>query len=636
MLLHHALDTLCTQAHDTIAKGMQATSRDLCRETDFSGKLDSFESQMSTVANLEMSRKQFNWTQGFYEALDTDTSLYGTDGFECASGYGLSGSKENWNDENETFFPGYCEARIQAEIKNRKQATCTHRQCECAKILGIKVCWLAKICLDVGDPCPEYTGDLEMELNDYNSESEELYSAEEQNQSKTNETFPSISESVSTAAADTIGKVMYQVNVASTAYAFYSLCGLFFPSPLLMFRLPLEFYIKRYLFGIHKPIFIFFMVALWWGIEYFKPFWMNPEIQLYLRMLRIGDPCMFDSDFIKAKVSVIKDICDELMTAKDQFVTNTLAINRLSAGVGFFFNSCNCTFPNQNLVRFQTPEYIFLAQAREMGFVREMDGLCEPPTCNRIFLPAEDNPFLGETSMCSDTTIARQYLFVANSDDVETNWLQLLWVTGFLSKILIKVVVTNFCITLYRLADPLSYCGGRFEWPPKYLFRRRGDAETGTKDPVSSTGMSPKEAAKLRVRKTTSLRIISFKWAIVWGALTHLCLLNLALAPIEDEAVGIDDLIVVIIFFSIALISVIALICLRRFLRRHGLDQSINPSNDKIKPISDENERASPLLETNLYPSNEKIKPESNENERASPLLETSIEVPLNEKDENV
>jgi hypothetical protein len=110
----------------------------------------------------------------------------------------------------------------------------------------------------------------------------------------------------------------------------------------------------------------------------------------------------------------------------------------------------------------------------------------------------------------------------------------------------------------------------------------------------------------------------------------------LALAPIEDEAVGIDDLIVVIIFFSIALISVIALICLRRFLRRHGLDQSINPSNDKIKPISDENERASPLLETNLYPSNEKIKPESNENERASPLLETSIEVPLNEKDENV
>ena len=172
------------------------------------------------------------------------------------------------------------------------------------------------MCLNVGDSCPEYTGDLEMELKDYNSESEELYGAEVQNQANTNKTFPSISDAVSTAAATTIGKVLYQVNVASTAYAFYSLFGLFFPAPLLMFRLPFEFYIKRYLFGIHKPTFILFVVALWWGIEYFKPFWMNPEIQLYLRMLRIGDPCLFDSDFIKAKVSVIKDICEELMTMK--------------------------------------------------------------------------------------------------------------------------------------------------------------------------------------------------------------------------------------------------------------------------------------------------------------------------------
>ena len=94
VLLSLSLLSVEFMAHDTITGGMQAASRDLCRTTDFSGKLDSFESQMSTAANLNMSRKQFNWTEGFYEALVTDTSLYGTDGFECESRYGLSGSKD--------------------------------------------------------------------------------------------------------------------------------------------------------------------------------------------------------------------------------------------------------------------------------------------------------------------------------------------------------------------------------------------------------------------------------------------------------------------------------------------------------------------------------------------------------------
>jgi len=582
---------------------MQVASRNLCKATNFSHKIDRFGSQMSTVANLNLARKQFNWTEDFYEALVADTSLYGTDGFECESMYGLSGSKYNWTDANETFFPGYCAARIQAEIVNGSRATCSRRQCECVQFFGIKLCWLAKMCLEIGDSCPKDTGDLETELNDYYSESGELYGAEVQNEANTNSTFPSISDTVSMAAATTIEKVLYQVNVASMAYAIYSLFGLFFPAPLLMFRLPYGFYIKRYLFGIHKPTFILFVVAVWWGFEYFKPFWMSPEIQLYLRMLRIGDPCLFDSDFIKAKVLVVKEICKELATMESQFISSTLAINRLSAGVGLFVNSCNCTYPNQHLVRFQTPQYIFLAQARELGFVQEMEGLCEPPTCNRIFLPPKDNPFLGEMSMCRDTNLAQQYLFTASVNDVTTNWWQLLWTTGFLSKILIKVIATNFCIRLYHLADPLSSCGGRFEWPPGYLFRGHGDAPTGTKDVVSPTGMSSNEAAKLRKRKTRCLYIISFKWAIVWGILMHLCLLNLAMAPIEDEAVRMEDLIITIFFLIVALTSIVVLICLRCFLQRRGVNENTKP-NDKMKPNSlqrsNQNERASPLLKAML------------------------------------
>jgi hypothetical protein len=461
------------------------------------------------------------------------------------------------------------------------------------------------VCLDIGDPCPEYTGDLEEELYDYETESDELYVAEVQNEANANQTsaLPSISTAISTAAAKTIGKILYQVNVASTAYVIYTLIALFFPAPLVMFRLPYTYYIKNFLFGMNKPAFILFVLALWWGFEYFKPFWYNPEIQLYMKMLRIGDPCLFDADFIDAKVGVVDDICQELMTMKAQFTTSTLEINRLAAGVGFFYNSCNCSFPNQNLIRFQTPQYIFKAQANELGFVREMDGLCESTNCNRIFLPAKDNQFLGETSMCSDANLARQYLLTATGDDASTNWWQLLLSTGFLSKLLITVVVTNFCIRLYRLADPLSSCGGRYEWPPEYLFRER-DEQTGTETVVTPSGMSSSMGAKLRQRKTTSLSVISFKWAVFWGALTHLCLLNLALAPIEDESVGRDDIIVGVIYLTIAVTSVGLLICLRRRLRRHQVDDNVK-SVDSTSTTSttsyasfelDQSHRASPLL----------------------------------------
>lgn len=556
---------------------------------------------MASVANLKTARKQYNWTERFYQALATDTSLYGTYGYQCETVNGVSGSKysTNWTNSDESFFPGYCSARKRAEISFAKSATCTRRQCECAKIFRIPVCWIAKLCLDIGDPCPEYTGDLETELYDYETESDELYVAEVQNEANANQTaLPSISTTISTAAAKTIGKILYQVNVASTAYVIYNLIALFFPAPLQMFRLPYTFYIKSYLFGIHKPTFILFVVALWWGFEYFKPFWNNPEIQLYMKMLRIGDPCLFDADFIDAKVDVVDAICQELMAMKAQFTTSTLEINRLAAGVGFFFNSCNCSFPNQNLIRFQTPEYIFKAQANELGFVREMDGLCEPPTCNRIFLPAKDNPFLGETSMCSDANLARQYLLTATGDGVSTNWWQLLLSTGFLSKLLISVVVTNFCIRLYRLADPLSSCGGRYEWPPEYLFRER-DEHTGTELVISPSGMPSSTGAKLRQRKTISLSVISFKWAVFWGALTHLCLLNLALAPIEDESVGRNDIIVLVIYSTIAVTSVGLLICLRRRLRRHQVDGSVKSVDSAKSYVSlelSQSQRASPLL----------------------------------------
>jgi hypothetical protein len=174
----------------------------------------------------------------------------------------------------------------------------------------------------------------------------------------------------------------------------------------------------------------------------------------------------------------------------------------------------------------------------------------------------------------------------APGDSVETNWWQIWISTGILAQLLIKVAVTNFCVNLYRLADPLSSCGGRFEWPPEYLFRVRADDQTSTENIASTSGMPMNMATKLRKRKTISLSIIAFKWSMFWGILSNLCLLNLALATVGYDPVsmaGSTAGIVVIICLSIAVTFICALLCLRCFLQRRGVGDNTNPK-DSMKP----------------------------------------------------
>lgn len=129
-----------------------------------------------------------------------------------------------------------------------------------------------------------------------------------------------------------------------------------------------------------------------------------------------------------------------------------------------------------------------------------------------ILTPKDDQAFVGDSTICTDSQLARSVVFEAS--DTDTNWWELWIVTGLMARILIKVAVCNFGIALYRMADPLSICAGRFEWPSERF--KLGDETQHTLE-------------KVKVEKATVHWLVAVKSAIFWGLLMHMCLINLVL-----------------------------------------------------------------------------------------------------------
>ena len=126
---------------------------------------------------------------------------------------------------------------------------------------------------------------------------------------------------------------------------------------------------------------------------------------------------------------------------------------------------------------------------------------------NILFPPEANFTFIGETSICTEPVEAQRFILETNPEANINVWD--LWIkTGLVASLLIKVVLANFGLALYWLADPLSRCGGSFEYPPM-------------------TPLSESDKRALRCNTHSGLKAISIKWALVWFILVAACLANL-------------------------------------------------------------------------------------------------------------
>lgn len=342
-----------------------------------------------------------------------------------------------------------------------------------------------------------------------------------------NQTLPDIEEEIKISGTETAEKILQQIDIAGTVYAYYSALALFIPSPMDIFRLPLNVIIRRYVFGVQRPAFVLFVVCMWWGAEYFQKIFFAPEFRVYVSNI-IRDPCFLDGDFIAERQKIINEVCDELIPLEPEFSTYAVTINHVLEEVEFFLKSCSCPFPTrQNLRAFETPQFISADNATSIGFGRETEGLCQHPGCS-ILAPDPNITFLGKTTLCADTDYAAS--LVTAPSETDTNWWDLWLTSGLLSQILIKFVLVNFVVALYKWSDPLSSCGGRYLVPPNELYKRNDAHSEERRDKETLY------EEELRLRNEQFLRAISRKWSIVWGTLSLACILNLFWATKEWNA----------------------------------------------------------------------------------------------------
>mmetsp|Transcript_8665 Transcript_8665/g.9563 ORF Transcript_8665/g.9563 Transcript_8665/m.9563 type:complete len:803 (+) Transcript_8665:57-2465(+) len=505
---------------------------DLCTAENFEGRIEQLVERIESATSFSLALRQKDHAKAFQKALVADTSLYGTGPYECEDTKGkdsmiISGKKKDWKDStvppastNGQFFPGYCAAALEAALLQAQETECTKKMCSCPTklVLGkqVPLCFLGRACVDVSVACPPHTSDG-AEFDEESLQNYRLMQLEKANKLQKqvlNSTFVGyVSEQISESASAAIEKLLFQVDIASTAYVLYTCVGLFFPAPLVLFRAPILETIRSYLFGIHKLTFIAVMIAVWWGVEYFHAVFDLPSVRLYLQNLRLGEPCFLDSDFLQKRQEIFSNVCGDLLPMEEDWETSSSTINQVLMEVGFFVDSCDCSFPNQKLSNFQSPGNITAENAGILGFNREIAAI------SGILAPSNSSHFLGDATVCTDPDLAREIIF--DEPDDETNWWELWIATGILAQVFVKFAVTNFGIALFRFADPLSICGGRFQWPPSNQFQMVGNQEVDWK--------------YLKFEKDRILKWISFKWALIWGVIVHICIFNLIFSATEYD-----------------------------------------------------------------------------------------------------
>ena len=329
---------------------------DLCVADIHDTGVKKLEQKLVELTNIEVAREQYQLVTNFHEALVNDTALYGIHPYQCPTNGDLSGSKSDWLGPA-PFFPGWCEEALEAAIDSAKSRECIEEVCDCPTLpdsplfdvtglAGQKFC--GEVCIEVPYPCPKHAAEEEQALEDYRFEQ---YKFAEERRVNISNAFPtsSIPENIVSPAIDTAEKIMKQVDVASYLYIGYQCMALYFPSPLILFRMPWWSGMKRLLFGVQKPYFICFVVAVWWGIEYFRALWYSPDIRLVVYNMRSGDPCFMDADYLLSRQMLLNDMCSELMPMAPQFQSSLFTISDVLREVEYFATSCGCGLPAQHV-----------------------------------------------------------------------------------------------------------------------------------------------------------------------------------------------------------------------------------------------------------------------------------------------
>jgi len=581
-------------------------SYDFCSDTDVDDGLQELEWFVDNITNYKQATLQYEHMMLFHDALVNDTTLYGEDGYTCPSkgasqteSNDLSGEKFDWQDLTVepaslygNFFPGYCTAAQQSAIDDATTTICDEEQCACPTVPstsatrffgvnGKKLCFL-RICMTMPTVCPAHTDDAAVNLQNYREAQLALAADVDSVDEVDDEIYDTVEDTLSA----TLTVILYQLDIASNIYSVYSCVALFFPTPLVVFRLPYLIAIKRFLFGAQQKYFILLFIGFWWGITYIQDLLLTDDFTIFLQNLQAGDPCFLDSDYLASRQTVINDICEDFVGQETTFETSRVSVNQILYEVEVFASesSCSCYFPMESMYELRSDNYPS-SEVSELGFTDTSDlNFCKikDDDCT-VYRPSDDIEYLGNRTLCTDGDYARELALEASISDGDADWSQIanLWISsGLIASFLVKIALTNFALALLHLADPFISCNGKFLWIPSKLGTGFG-------------GRDKNEAFRgFKRNKEGTLRNLAFRDVIVWCIVMHACLFNLMYSAYDQYTsfTSTDDLTysitsddAIILAASLG-ISVTVVLC--GLLYQRQLRYNIDPDDNESETLS--------------------------------------------------
>lgn len=518
---------------------------EFCKPFDRQKGLDELKDEVLNLTNFNQGVKQWLHMYDFHTALLNDTSRYGVrDGnFDdtCPLVKGtagvspdVSGNKQDWSDftkfpavEFGPFFPGYCSGARETAQLNALSAQCTDEKCACPRIpdwdvckffgiAGLELCFM-RVCLTSPISCPRHSNDDPINPDNYR---ETQLNTTDPGTPKVDATRAKLSDAGKQAARTGIKLLLYQVDVASNLYALYTVVALFFPFPIVIFRLPRWIAVKRLLFGADQTMFIIVFVSSIWIFTYLRDHLISPDFRIALANLINGDPCYLDGKYMFNRYQVVDDLCDKLLPLQPDFARRMQTIPAILNEIDEFAKaSCrSCKFPMRSMFALNTENFP-LSEVGPLGFtIPSPPGMCDKglkPGCT-VLLPANTTEFLGNRTICLDSEFAKSRVMKPPDTEFQMTAFVNLWVSsGLLASFLVKIAMTNFATGLLHLADPFLSCNGEFLWIPSKLGSGLGGRDKN------------KVFRNFKENKRLTFRNIYLKSVIIWGTIMHTCVFNL-------------------------------------------------------------------------------------------------------------
>ena len=537
-------------ANSDLSPLIQNAVPDFCVAKD--AKMDEFRALLRTATAVDAAEQQATRIRALHGALQHDLSRMGEAAYPCHSnsvngGGGTKAAYAGQETIHGPFFPGYCPSAREESLRLAQTEHCSQKVCAVNNNnnnTSIGATWVQQ-CVDTITTCPAQTDDaLPEALAYYSAQLESVTNTTEQ-AIQFAQTFAAENNSdgggTYERASELLRRLLYQVDVASTAYVFYSCMTLLFPAPILLHRSPIRSMANRFFLGVNRYQFIGLVLILWWTFEYYGLVWFSPQLKLYaINMLR--DPCFVDADYWVERQGALADVCRPLLDHTNVFTTYGTAIQHMVREAELFVSDCCASGPfpylrlqelasvelwdeHWNSLGFDTVPSFLRSYGKLVFWGRRKEGRSTRVCCFGFFMPltvatlhlypsgnvlfpTEQNfTFAGNTTICSEI-LAAERMVLATRPDVNYNFWDLWVKSGLVASLFFKVALANFGLALYWLADPLSRCGGTYEYPRE----QHVDYNIGL---------------DLKAKTVAGLDAISTKWAIVWFLLVKMCLANL-------------------------------------------------------------------------------------------------------------